>query len=112
MSELGVGEATVKRAAKRMADRGELLVHERSSSGQGGARRGTEWQLATGARSDHDPGRIKPNTIDPTSETPQESQFLGRITGGNGDDPTSEESDLEELIRRAEGKPDPDWLTW
>ena len=32
MEELGVGEATVKRAAKRMSDRGELTVHARGWS--------------------------------------------------------------------------------
>ncbi len=113
MSELGVTDRTVKRAAKRMADRGELVVHERSSLGQGGARRRTEWQLATGARSGHDPGRDAPIAVDvPTSDPPEESLLLGRDTDGNGDVPTSEEPDLEELIRRAQSKPDPDWLTW
>jgi hypothetical protein len=116
MEELGVSERTVKRAAQRMTDRGELLVHERSSPGQGGARRRTEWQLAASARSGHDgpgPGRATPIADDgPTSETPQERPFSGRATDCNGDDPTSDDVDLEELIRRAQSKPDPDWLTW
>ena len=48
MGELGVGAATVKRAAKRLADRGELVVREQgSSAGPGRVSRTTEWQLVS-----------------------------------------------------------------
>jgi hypothetical protein len=113
MEELGVTERTVKRAAKRMSDRGELVVLERSSAGaKGGVRRGTDWQLQ---------GRDTPIADDvPTLETASQSQIQGQDTDRNGDVPTSDPADggaitdaeFDELIRRAQDKPDPDWLTW
>ena len=123
MNELGVADGTVKRASKRMADRGELVVLERSSTGaKGGARRGTDWQLQ---------GRITPIAVrDPTLEKPvdtgdSQSDHVRSDHVRNGDpteirpsDPTLVKGDrkdlearVEDLIRRAEQEPDPPWLS-
>ena len=96
MEELGVGEATVKRAAKRLADRGELVVHERgSSSGPGQVSRGTEWQLVS---------RLTPITVrEPTEENPVDtgdsrSDHLQSAHERDGE-PTHEPTDDEEWLR-------------
>jgi hypothetical protein len=59
MDELSCSEPTVKRAAKRMADRGEIIVE------QTGFPRTTTWRLAVGSR----PSRVTPFPPgDPTGE--------------------------------------------
>jgi hypothetical protein len=123
--ELGVSASTVDRGAKRMTGRGELLVHERgSSTGPGHVLRATEWQLVS---------RVKPiakrdvtdehpvNTGDSQSHQSQSRHHgNGDVSDDVTDAPASEpagdgaitDEQLEELISRAQFKPDPDWLTW
>jgi AAA domain/Bifunctional DNA primase/polymerase, N-terminal len=89
MAELDVSEPTVKRAARRMTDRGELLVHERGVHlGPGQARRSTAWQLA--------PNQVNPiANDDPTREPPISTGDLpSRITDGNGGDPDTPSTNL------------------
>jgi hypothetical protein len=113
INELGVSASTVERAARRMKDRRELVVHERGSgSGPGQVRRATEWQLVSHVKpiADRDVTEGKP--VDRADSTPSAHQSRHEGNGEVTDDVTDGEIDLEELIRRAQNEPDPDWLIW
>lgn len=110
MAELGVSEPTVKRAAARMADRGELVVRERGAGlGPGQVVRSTEWQLVI--------SRINPIAKrDPTEGTPGNTGVSGgesfsRITDRNGDptepadDPTETQLSLGVNLAKLNGQP-------
>jgi AAA domain len=128
MKELDISEATVKRAAKRMKDRGELLVHEHgSSSGRGQVRHATEWQLlerltpiAVREPFERNPA-TEPKTSSDHSRTAHESNgepFVSRSSEPfeNGAGHSSDAELLREELRRIEANPpppdDPEWLTW
>jgi hypothetical protein len=87
IEELSVSASTVERAAKRLIERRKIVVLERSSSGQGGARRHTEWQLRAEVTSD-------PNAIrDVTSDSALQRQIPVsdlRSRHGAGNDATSD----------------------
>jgi putative DNA primase/helicase len=99
-AELGCSPATVKRAAKRMQERGELTVEE------GGFPRTTTWALPVGSRPTEPTGRTGGEPIEQSS-SPEPDPAVGtfsRLTppdrepiGGNDRSAEAAEAELERL---------------